>query len=269
MQASVEGQGQSQALTNVGQYQQTYVPSNYPNVGVQTGSSGDIGSNPMTQTAMYPTAVHHPHNYLQSYSKQYDNFSQNSYYGQNPSPVFYSVSSSNPQMGYSLGGLNTQIRATTPPTQVGSVANPTTTLNIGPTMSYTPQPSGTAHSVPSAQFGSYPMYQQVLHNQIRPVNQVVHIPGVQSHTPSPQFSVVRQINVPVGLQTQGTTLGPQPIGVKGYTVQGCVQKQSVESGKEGTAVMPAIKHVPGPRPTARPAAQTSQQTGRSKFDHLS
>ncbi|XP_041371870.1 cAMP-regulated phosphoprotein 21-like isoform X3 [Gigantopelta aegis] len=273
LQAPVDGQGQTQAVAGMGQYQQHYVhsvPSNYPNVVLQSGPSGDLtaaAGNHTAQTAVYPGAVHPGDGNVQSYSIQYGNFSQNSCYGQSPSPVFYSVSSSNnPQMGFSLGGPGTQLRATTPPNQAGPVAAPNpTTLNVGQAMNYGSGSTHAAHSLTSPQFGSYPVYPQVVQNQLRPVNQVVHIPGVQSHSPSQHFSVVRQVSMPVvGLQgpPQGTALGPpQPMGMKGYTVHGCVQKQSVEPGKEGTAIMPAISHVPGSSPVTGPAIRTPQQIG--------
>ena len=262
----------------MGQFQQHYVhgvpPSSYPNVVLQSGPSGDLAATPashMAQAAIYPGAVHHGDGSVQSYSIQYSNLSQNGCYGQSPSPVFYSVSpSANPQMGYSLGAPGTQLRATTPPNQTGPLPTPNTPLNMGQTMNYAGAGGG-AHSLTSPQFGSYSVYPQVVQNQLRPVNQVVHIPGVQSHAPpSQQFSVIRQVSMPVGLQAppQTTPLGPpQPVGVKAYAMHGCVQKQSTgEPGKDsGVGVLPAMSHVPGPSPVTGPAAvRTPQQIGTSE-----
>ncbi|XP_067687345.1 cAMP-regulated phosphoprotein 21-like isoform X2 [Haliotis asinina] len=266
-QSSMESQPQPHpaSVPHIGQYSQAYVPgyptTNYPNVVVQQSASQNAdmsASSNVSQTGVF-TGPHQDSN-VPSYSIQYSPYSQqqqqqSSYGQQAQSPVFYSVSTTTPQLGFSFTGpTGSTIRPTTPPSQGNNIPNPSIAINMAQPVNFQQQASGSGGGHSTATSPQYGTYYPQLHQQaaaaIRPVNQVVQIAGVQSHaTPGPStqqpFSIVRpsmQVGLPAGnIPPQAGSIGQHAMGFKGYSINTCFQKQSVGGdGSKDTAPTPTV-----------------------------
>ncbi|XP_071103899.1 cAMP-regulated phosphoprotein 21-like isoform X6 [Haliotis cracherodii] len=292
-QSSMESQPQPHPanVPHIGQYSQAYVQgyptTNYPNVVVQQSASQSAdmsASSNVSQTGVY-TGPHQDSN-VPSYSIQYSPYSQqqqqqSSYGQQAQSPVFYSVSSTNPQLGYSFTGpTGSTIRPTTPPSQGNNIPNPSIAINMAQPVNFQQQASGSGGGHSTATSPQYGTYYPQLHQQaaaaIRPVNQVMQIAGVQSHaTPGPStqqpFSIVRpsmQVGLPAGnIPPQAGSIGQHAVGYKGYSINTCFQKQSVGGdGSKDTAPTPTVlpgnlSHITGHMPSGSSVRPQQLGTG--------
>ncbi|XP_046329709.1 cAMP-regulated phosphoprotein 21-like isoform X5 [Haliotis rufescens] len=292
-QSSMDSQPQPHPanVPHIGQYSQAYVQgyptTNYPNVVVQQSASQSAdmsASSNVSQTGVY-TGPHQDSN-VPSYSIQYSPYSQqqqqqSSYGQQAQSPVFYSVSSTNPQLGYSFTGpTGSTIRPTTPPSQGNNIPNPSIAINMAQPVNFQQQASGSGGGHSTATSPQYGTYYPQLHQQaaaaIRPVNQVMQIAGVQSHaTPGPStqqpFSIVRpsmQVGLPAGnIPPQAGSIGQHAVGYKGYSINTCFQKQSVGGdGSKDTAPTPTVlpgnlSHITGHMPSGSSVRPQQLGTG--------